>query len=99
MDKLTAKLRDAVPVCPLVEGKEIRRYKNIAIPEDLRKLAYQDFKIDVLLNRAITFKIMFEPDVLPEKFPQATEWRTREPLTSAAAGSDIGRGCRGGGGT
>jgi hypothetical protein len=33
MGKLTAeKLRDAVPVCLLVEGKEIRRYKNIEIP-------------------------------------------------------------------
>lgn len=31
MGKLTAKLRDAVPVCLLVDGKEIKRYKNIEI--------------------------------------------------------------------
>ena len=36
MGKLTAKLRDAVPVCFLVEGKEIKRYMNIEIP-DVRK--------------------------------------------------------------
>ena len=80
MGKLTAKLRDAVPVCLLVEGKEIKRYKNIEIPDELKKLEYQDFKFDVPLNGAITFKIMFEPGVLPEEFPQARERRTRQPL-------------------
>ena len=80
MGKLTAKLRDAVPVCLLVEGKEIKRYKNIEIPDDLKKLEYQDFKFDVPLNGAITFKIMFEPGVLPEEFPQTRERKTRKPL-------------------
>ena len=32
--KLTAKLRDAVPVCFMVDGKEVKRYKNI---EDVYK--------------------------------------------------------------
>ena len=27
--KITAKLRDAVPVCLMVNGEEIKRYKNI----------------------------------------------------------------------
>ena len=80
MGKLTAKLRDAVPVCLLVEGKEIKRYKNIEIPDDIKKLEYQDFKFDVPLNGAITFKIMFEPGVLPEVFPQARARRMRKPL-------------------
>ena len=84
MGKLTAKLRDAVPVCLLVEGKEIKRYKNIEIPDDLKKLEYQDFKFDVPLNGAITFKIMFEPGVLPEEFPQTRERRTRKPLAQEA---------------
>ena len=52
MGKLTAKLRDAVPVCLLVEGKEIKRYKNIEIPDELKRLEYQDFKFDVPLNGA-----------------------------------------------
>ena len=78
--KLTANLRDAVPVCFLVEGKEIKRYKNIEIPDELKKLEYQDFKFDVPLSGAITFKIMFEPGLLPEVFPQAKERKTRRPL-------------------
>jgi hypothetical protein len=80
MGKLTAKLRDAVPVCFLVEGKEIKRYKNIEIPDEIKKLDYQDFKFDVPLNGAITFKIIFEPGVLPEEFPQTRERRTRMPM-------------------
>jgi len=80
MGKLTAKLRDAVPVCFLVEGKEIKRYRNIEIPDELKKLEYQDFKFDVPLNGAITFKIMFEPGALPEEFPLTRERRTRQPM-------------------
>lgn len=80
MGKLTAKLRDAVPVCLLVEGKEIKRYKNIAIPDELKKIEYQDYKIDVPFSGAITFKIMFKPGVLPEAFPQAMEHRPRKLL-------------------
>lgn len=84
MGKLTAKLRDAVPVCLLVEGKEIKRYKNIEIPDDLKKLEYQDFKFDVPLNGAITFKVMFEPGVLPKEFPRERERKTRKPLAQEA---------------
>ena len=63
-----------------MEGKEIKQYKNIEIPDDLKKLEYQDFKFDVPLSGAITFKIMFEPGVLPEEFPQTRERRTRKPM-------------------
>ena len=80
MGKLTAKLRDAVPVCLLVEGKEIKRYKNIEIPDELKKLEYQDFKFDVPAHGAITFKIMFEPGVLPEELPAERERRMRTPV-------------------
>ena len=52
-----------------MEGKEIKRYKNIEIPDELKKLEYQDFKFDVPLSGAITFKITFESGVLPEEFP------------------------------
>ena len=34
--KITAKLRDAVPVCLMVNGKEVKRYKNIELPDELR---------------------------------------------------------------
>ena len=85
MGKLTAQVRDAVPGCVLVEGKEIKRYKNIEIPDVLKVLEYKDFKFDVPLNGAITFKIMFEPGVLPEVFPQARERKTRKPLAQEAS--------------
>ncbi len=89
MGKLTAKLRDAVPVCLLVEGKEIKRYKNIEIPDDLKKLEYNDFKFDVPLNGAITFKVMFEPGVLPEEFPKERERRTRKSLAQEAQPQEV----------
>ena len=80
MGKLTAKLRDAVLVCLMVEDKEIKRYRNIEIPDEIKKLEYQGFKFDVPLNGAINFKIMFKPGVLPEEFPQTRERKTRKPL-------------------
>ena len=35
--KLTAKLRDAVPVCFIVNGMEVKRLKNIEIPDEIKK--------------------------------------------------------------
>ena len=84
MGKLTAKLRDAVPVCLLVEGKEIKQYKNIKIPDALKAMEYQDFKFDVPAHGAITFKIIFAPSVLPEEFPEARERRMRKLLAQGA---------------
>ena len=76
--KLTAKLRDAVPVCFMVDGKEIKRYKNIEIPDELKKLPFADFKFDVPASGAITFKIHFEPGILPDEWPQARERKSRK---------------------
>ena len=39
--KLTAKLRDAVPVCFIEEGKEIKRVKNIEIPDAIAYIEYE----------------------------------------------------------
>ena len=36
--KITAKLRDAVPVCLMVEGNEVMRYKNIELPDALKEV-------------------------------------------------------------
>ena len=55
--KLTAKLRDAVPVCFIVDGKEVKRYKNIEIPDEIKKLPFKAFDFNVPLTGAITFKI------------------------------------------
>lgn len=75
--KLTAKLRDAVPVCFMVDGKEVKRYKNIEIPDEIKRLPFSDFKFDVPANGAITFKIMFEPGILPTEWPEPRQRKSR----------------------
>ena len=76
--KLTAKLRDAVPVCFIESGKEVKRFKNIEIPDEIKKLPYQDFEFSVPVTGAITFKIMFEEGVLPKVWPEARTRKTRK---------------------
>ena len=75
--KLTAKLRDAVPICLMVDGKEVKRYKNIEIPDEIKRLPFVDFKFDVPTNGAITFKIYFAPGVLPEEWPEVRQRQSR----------------------
>ena len=84
--KLTAKLRDAVPVCFMVGGKEVKRYRNIEIPDEIKKLPYKVFDFNVPLTGAITFKISFEPGVLPEVWP---EKRQRKSRAAKAAEAEI----------
>lgn len=84
--KLTAKLRDAVPVCFMVDGKEVKRYKNIEIPDEIKKLPYKAFDFNVPLTGAITFKISFEPGILPEVWP---EKRQRKSRAAKAAEAEI----------
>ena len=75
--KLTAKLRDAVPVCFIVNGMEVKRLKNIEIPDEIKKLPFTAFKFDVPQNGAITFKIMFEAGVLPDEWPESRQRKQR----------------------
>ena len=83
--KLTAKLRDAVPVCFIEEGKEIKRVKNIEIPDEIKKLPYRDFEFSVPVTGAITFKIYFEPGTLPETWPEPRQRKTRAKKDEIAA--------------
>lgn len=76
--KLTAKLRDAVPVCFIENGKEVKRFKNIEIPDEIKQLPFVDFKFDVPASGAITFKIMFEAGILPTEWPEARQRKSRE---------------------
>ena len=78
--KLTAKLRDAVPVCFIENGKEVKRYKNIEIPDEIKRLPFSDFKFDVPANGAITFKIMFEPGILPTEWPEPRQRKSRSAV-------------------
>ncbi len=76
--KLTAKLRDAVPVCFMVNDREIKRYKNIEIPAEIKHLEYYGFRFDVPEDGgAITFKIWFNEGILPEIWPAERERQHR----------------------
>ena len=80
--KITAKLRDAVPVCLMVNGKEVKRYKNIELPDELKEVEMTDFHFNVHMDGKITFEIHYEEGVLPEVFPEA---RTRVSRAAKAA--------------
>ena len=82
--KLTAKLRDAVPVCFIENGKEVKRFKNIEIPDEIKKLPYQEFEFSVPVTGAITFKIMFEEGVLPKVWPEARTRKIRKARSEEA---------------
>lgn len=73
--KLTAKLRDAVPVIFFEEGREVKRFRNIEIPDEIKKLEYMDFKFDMPEDGHMSFKIYFEVGTLPEVWPEV---RTRK---------------------
>ena len=88
--KLTAKLRDAVQVCFIEDGKEIKRYKNIEIPDEIKKLTYKDFVFSVPETGAITFKIIFEPGTLPEVWPDARTRNHRSPKPAATTTAVVG---------
>ena len=87
--KLTAKLRDAVPVCFIEDGKEIKRFKNIEIPDEIKALPFADFKFDVPMDGAITFKIMFEAGILPTEWPQARVRKTRSAMQTPEAANEV----------
>ena len=78
--KLTAKLRDAVPVCFMVDGKEVKRYKNVEIPDEIKQLPFIDFRFDVPQSGAITFKIMFEAGILPNEWPEPRQRKQRSSI-------------------
>ena len=80
--KITAKLRDAVPVCLMVNGKEVKRYKNIELPDELKEVEMTDFHFNVHMDGKITFEIHYEEGVLPKVFPEA---RTRVSRAAKAA--------------
>lgn len=81
--KITAKLRDAVPVCLMVEGKEVKRYKNIDLPDTLKEAEMLDFHFNVPADGKITFEINYAPGVLPEVFPEARAKMTRAEKAAA----------------
>ena len=93
--KLTAKLRDAVPVCFMVNDHEVKRYKNIEIPEEIKHLEYSGFRFDVPETGAITFKIWFDEEILPEAWPATRERQHRPPKTFRSESMELQFGVKG----
>ena len=83
--KITAKLRDAVPVCLMVNGEEVKRYKNIELPDELKEVEMTDFHFNVHMDGKITFEIHYEEGALPEIFPEARTRVSREAKAAAKA--------------
>ena len=83
--KITAKLRDAVPVCLMVNGEEVKRYKNIELPNMLKEVEMTDFHFNVHMDGKITFEIHYEEGVLPEVFPEARARVSRAARATAKA--------------
>lgn len=81
--KITAKLRDAVTVCLMVEGKEVKRYKNIDLPDMLKEVEMLDFHFNVPKDGKITFETIYALDVFPE--PRAKMTRAEKAATEQAA--------------
>ncbi len=83
--RITAKLRDAVPVCLMVEGREVKRYKNIELPDIIKEVELLDFHFNVPVDGKITFEIHYAPGVLPETFPEPRAKVTRAAKATAKA--------------
>lgn len=81
--KITAKLRDAVPVCFMVDGKEVKRYRNIELPDELKELEIKDFKFYIPQDEKIVFHLICDKGVLPEVFPMERQKTTRAAKVAA----------------
>ena len=81
--RITAKLRDAVPVCLMVEGTEVKRYKNIELPDSIKEVELLDFHFNVPADGKITFEIQYASGVLPEIFPEPRAKVTRAEKAAA----------------
>ena len=78
-------MRDAVPVCLMVEGQEVKRYKNIDLPDMLKEVEMLDFHFNVPEDGKITFEISYVQGVLPEVFPEPRAKMTRAEKAAAKA--------------
>lgn len=96
--KITAKLRDAVPICLMVNGEEVKRFKNIELPDELKEVKMTNFHFNVHMDGKITFEIHYEECVLQEVFPEACTRvsRTAKAATKAAMNENGRRGYRAG---
>ena len=80
--KITAKLRDMVPVCFMVNGEERKRHANIEIPDEVKELDMLDFHFNTHMDGKITFEIHLDESALPEQWPAPRTRKTRAKATA-----------------
>ena len=61
----------------MVEGQEVKRYKNIDLPDMLKEVEMLDFHFNVAEDGKITFEISYAQGILPEVFPEPRAKMTR----------------------
>jgi hypothetical protein len=83
--KITAKLRDAVPVHFIENETERIQYRNIDIPDSLKGLEITNFKFDITPEEKISFQLFFAPGILPVDFPPIREKMTRAEKAATKA--------------
>ena len=86
--KITAKLRDAVPVCLYEDGYEMGRYKNIELPDSIKELEIRDFGFDIDAAGWISFHLYFDKGILPEELPAPRLPKHRKAKAEKQPGHD-----------
>ena len=69
----------------MVEGQEVKRYKNIDLPDMLKEVEMLDFHFNVPEDGKITFEISYAQGILPEVFPEPRAKMTRAEKAAAKA--------------
>ena len=67
---ITVGLRETVTVCLMVNGKEVRRYKNTELPDMVKEIEMDSFHFNIHMDGRITFEICYEEGGLSEVFPE-----------------------------
>jgi len=89
--KIVAKLRNTVPVCLMENGAEVKRYKNIEFPDELKALEASAFGFVIGTGDKIRFELHFDADVLPEEFPanrKSVSWAERAAAKAATVSTE-----------
>lgn len=81
--KITAKLRDAVPVCLMAEGQEVKRYKNIDLPEVFPEPRAKMTRAEKAAARAAAKAAAEQEATAEETAPAAIPESTQEVTTLA----------------
>lgn len=67
---ITVGLRETVTVCLMVNGKEVRCYRNNEPPDIVKEAEMDSFHFNIHMDGRITFEICYEEGGLSEVFPE-----------------------------